>query len=159
MLNERFPQLVQEVENTGKSEVISFDLSGQNFAIDVSRVDIKDSDKGEYRLSFKIHDKDNDQTLGVISGMYLSKEKTFVSFSATNKGFEQIPTHVKGLIREAITQMVTQGLVEKWFSSMHLSPGGQKMYDTLSADERLKVEKSTEYDGEMRYKLVKSTQE
>ena len=81
-------------------------------------------------------------------------KKTFISFAAKNRGYEEIGKHVSGLMRETITKIITTKIVDTWFSSMHLSPGGKKMYESLQSDPRLKVIETDEYDGENRYKIT-----
>lgn len=146
--------LAKEVEESGKAKLFEFNHQGQDFAVSITRVEVKDAEKGEYRISLSMID-DKGKSRGVISGLLVLSEKVFVSFSATNKEFEvNEADHVPGLVRESIVAMLSAGLFETWFSSMHHSEGGKKMYAYLGKDDRVSVTPSFEYDGQKRFKVI-----
>lgn len=153
--NEKAVQaLAKEVEESGKAKLFEFNHLGQDFSVSITRIEVKDAEKGEYRISLSMVD-DQGKSRGVISGLLVLSEKVFVSFSATNKEFEADEAeHIPGLVRESIVAMLSAGLFKTWFSSMHHSDGGKKMYAYLGQDDRVTVAPSYEYDGEKRFKVT-----
>ncbi|GEM_PF-4540875 len=56
--------------------------------------------------------------------------------------------HEKGIVAETIKQLILNGIVDFWYSSSSLTPGGVKLYERLSEDEALISEKRKAFIGD-----------
>lgn len=119
-------QKIENLEKDGDPSLLTFSHQDAEFKISINKAEAKDK-AGEFRLSFYITD-DQGNKLGSISGLFIAESRTFISFAAKNNAVEEVLglQHVPKLIKKAISEMVSNGLFTKWFSSMHLSPGGKK---------------------------------
>ena len=91
--------------------------------------------------------------LGVQHGLilgFLTKDKNKVKFEVSNARNQKhgMQEHARGIVSDAIAQLVVNGIINQWYSSATRSDLAEHMYrDKLSADKRLHVFSPDESNG------------
>ncbi|SRR5258708_410328 len=123
-------------------------------------------DEKRYVCELGIYDE-NDNHLGNIRGTVIYDGRGHVSASATNLGLREEKdgvSYLKGVVSESICQMLMNKVFEVWYSSSHLMPDGQDMYESVAEQLRKRApnieifpeDSSYDNDGESkRWKFVR----
>lgn len=135
----------------GKSySLFSFNYLNKEFIVAIENIE---HHKDGTRLDFLIYDESKNLQAR-IHGSLNKRGDSFTSFSERNISRDLEPNKiVPGLVRESITQILKNNVVEAWKSALNFTEGGKIEYDRLSQDSNLISSEEPDDSGKKRIVL------
>ncbi|PWU23474.1 hypothetical protein C5B42_02875 [Candidatus Cerribacteria bacterium 'Amazon FNV 2010 28 9'] len=114
------------------------DTTGEIHTFQVKEMPLEEKN-GEITLIFSITDENNEEQGAIIGTMRKKKgKKEFFVFQSKNNTTEKdlggkitSKSVYKGLVGEAIANLIEKGIVDIWHSDVQISDGAVKMYENL----------------------------